>query len=641
MKKIFRIFFSLLLIFSVFGVVNVLAAEGVFKITNISVKEKSNGVTVNDVSLSEGVIVNNIIFTNEDDYIKYDITIKNNTSNKYKILSISDNNESNYLDYTYDDLSNVELDSNEEKTFNLTITYIQESDDLTILNQNVSLTLNYENEDGTTGSEVIGGNDNSNNTNISDSVTNPKTGDNIYLYIILGLISVGGLVITTVSSKKFAKGMMVIALASSLIIPFGVNADTDVFEIIFNNDIRDADVNITYNANGGKFSNNATKMVIPYKGSEIVKISHTENIDETGKKISNYGTDWYDDNIVGSDRGNSSLPHIITIPGATSLTVDIYYGGDTGEYSVCAVHEALTDYNDFSWNDGTYHDYYIEQDGTYEINGNTVTNIGHDQFTIDGDTVTFGFWSSGNEVVNGYGYYAVVRGFGAAAVTTYEEPTYEDFEFNGWYTDPECSNGNQFDFSNVTGDTEVYAKWKDVNVFELGDERCFGIGEDCFYVIGYQDDTHVKLLSKYPIELSSDRQQDTSSGFTNFSNSEYWASDGNNYPRDVYNENSLMYPHIEAYVDFLKTYNVNVTGRLLSVEDFDDLGITLTDDLYVHNALESAPSWLRGDYWTGVAGSSYGLYRFNGYGLYINGIDGGSVYGTSKVRPVIVLEVDN
>jgi hypothetical protein len=193
----------------------------------------------------------------------------------------------------------------------------------------------------------------------------------------------------------------------------------------------------------------------------------------------------------------------------------------------------------------------------------------------------------------------------------------------------------------VTGDTEVYAKWRDVNVFELGDERCFGIGEDCFYVIGYQDDTHVKLLSKYPIELSSDRQEDTSSGFTKFSNSEYWASDGNNYPRDVYNENSLMYPHIEAYVDFLKTYNVNVTGRLLSVEDFDDLGITLTGDLYVHDALESAPSWLRGDYWTGVAGSSYGLYRINGYGLYINGIDGGSVYGTSKVRPVIVLEVDN
>ena len=38
MKKVFRVLFSLLLVFSIFGVVNVLAAETIFSITDISVK---------------------------------------------------------------------------------------------------------------------------------------------------------------------------------------------------------------------------------------------------------------------------------------------------------------------------------------------------------------------------------------------------------------------------------------------------------------------------------------------------------------------------------------------------------------------------------------------------------------------------
>ena len=235
MKKVFRVLFSMLLVFSIFGVVNVLAEEVIFKITGFSVNEKSDKVTVNEVSLSEGQLINNVEFTYKDDYIKYDITVKNNTSDSYTIKSISDDNTSPYLKYTYDDLSDVKLDAGEEKTFNLTITYIQQVNTLKISDQAVKLTLTYESVDGSTGSEVIGGSDN--NGTISNNITNPKTGDNIYLYIILGLVSIGGLVITTVSKRRIAKSVMVIALVSSLIIPFGVSADSDNILVQFDNTI--------------------------------------------------------------------------------------------------------------------------------------------------------------------------------------------------------------------------------------------------------------------------------------------------------------------------------------------------------------------------------------------------------------------
>lgn len=235
-NNISRLLCTLLLIFSMFSVVNVLASEVIFQITKIEVKEKSDKVTVNDVSLSGGTITNDIVFTDEDDYITYNITIKNNTEDDYTVKSISDNNTSTYLKYTYDDLSNVKIESGKEKTFNMTITYIQETTDLTISDQSVSLTLTYEKEDATTGTETI---------------TNPKTGDNITLYIILGLVSVTGLVITSSSKKHLSKSLMVVAVASLVLIPIGVKANSDKFIIKFNNTIKEKEYIVTFNTNGG------------------------------------------------------------------------------------------------------------------------------------------------------------------------------------------------------------------------------------------------------------------------------------------------------------------------------------------------------------------------------------------------------
>ena len=234
-KNISRVLFSLLLIVSIFGAFNVLAEEVIFKITKIEVKEKSDKVKVNDVSLSGGSLINDIVFTDVNDYVKYDITIQNSSEDKYKILSITDDNDSPYLEYTYDDLSNVYINAGEEKTFNLTITYKQETSNITITDKAVSLILIYEKDDGTTGTETITNDDNNATTGEVKGVetTNPKTGDNVTTYIILGIISLVGLAITTVSKKHLSNVLSVIALASAVAIPLGVKADSNKFLISF------------------------------------------------------------------------------------------------------------------------------------------------------------------------------------------------------------------------------------------------------------------------------------------------------------------------------------------------------------------------------------------------------------------------
>ncbi|MBE6157182.1 MAG: BspA family leucine-rich repeat surface protein [Firmicutes bacterium] len=229
MKKLFKnismVLFSCLLVLSIFKTLNAVAEEVIFKITKIEVNEKSDGVIVNDVSVSNNKIKNDIIFSDIDEQITYNITINNNSNNDYIIKSISCDNNIDYLEYTYDDLSDVKIKSGEDKIFNLTIKYTSMSPGVNITNKPINLTLTYERTNGTTGTKKI-------STNGSEeTITNPKTGDNVVKYIILGIISLTGLVVTTVSKKHLSKSLMLIGLFSIISIPFGVKAVGDKFII--------------------------------------------------------------------------------------------------------------------------------------------------------------------------------------------------------------------------------------------------------------------------------------------------------------------------------------------------------------------------------------------------------------------------
>ena len=55
------------------------------------------------------------------------------------------------------------------------------------------------------------------------------------------------------------------------------------------------------------------------------------------------------------------------------------------------------------------------QSGSYTVNGNSLTSMGHVTLTIPGDSVTFAFRSDSSGYGQGYGYYAIVTGVESVA----------------------------------------------------------------------------------------------------------------------------------------------------------------------------------------------------------------------------------
>ena len=208
---------------------------------------------------------------------------------------------------------------------------------------------------------------------------------------------------------------------------------------------------LTFNANTGEYLDTSTTKTAIYYFDNYRKYSHTSNVDDTGLKISNYDNNWTNANIRGTNRTSSnSQAHVVTIPGASSITVDLYYNGESTSWDWVSVwagnYPSYTAASNYSSTGAvttamgglSTNKYGGNQSGSYTVNGNSLTNMGHTTLTIPGDTVTFGFKSDGSGYGQGYGYYAKITGIGLNMVPysgIYEEPKKEYYEFVGWNTE--------------------------------------------------------------------------------------------------------------------------------------------------------------------------------------------------------------
>ena len=259
------------------------------------------------------------------------------------------------------------------------------------------------------------------------------------------------------------------------------------------------------------------------------------------------------------------------------------------------------------------------------------------------------------------------------------KPTKEgDETFIGWFTEETYENmvtNNSIVEGNVT---DLYARWDkysivDGSIYTIG--SVIKIAKEEFYVLGQEDSTHVKLLSKWnlnvgnnPVGTADNLQNSSARGYRGsgtayatvpFSSSNYWfipqpmgelgaIAISPEYTYYAYTNEKVdgtykasIAEYVENYVDYLNSQGVSVTGKLINFSDLVDLGFYCSEYSGCHyypDVTEPSLNW--------IFQTSYWIGRANEDDFVLGIIDGGETqgysYGTSNkygVRPVILLRI--
>ena len=210
--------------------------------------------------------------------------------------------------------------------------------------------------------------------------------------------------------------------------------------------VKAAWLTVIYDANGSTFANGSKQNTVHYGEPtkvDEVKTSKTSNVSDDGTSYS------------GGYGNNQAVTNTISIPGAEQLTITITYATESTSFDwVCVYDKTVTP---------STSNYASSISG--KLGGSTKTTK---TFNISGDTVQFFFKSDGSND-SYFGYYATIKGAGTTIpciAGTYEEPTViaDGMRFEGWYTSPDCIDGNEFNLKNYSGEKTiitVYAKWKE------------------------------------------------------------------------------------------------------------------------------------------------------------------------------------
>ena len=187
--RIFTMLFALLFVVSLFFSISALAESKPLSITSASIIDKSEGVTGNITNYTDDEVNSNIEFHKLNDYATYKIDIKSNEDEEITITSITDDNNNEYVDYEYDKHENEKLSPGKTLNFESKAVYTKEVTDTSKRKQtiHVKFIIKYLKD----GKEKE-----------ADINVNPKTGDNIYISVILLIISSIGLVISITLEKK-------------------------------------------------------------------------------------------------------------------------------------------------------------------------------------------------------------------------------------------------------------------------------------------------------------------------------------------------------------------------------------------------------------------------------------------------------
>ncbi|MBP3840523.1 MAG: InlB B-repeat-containing protein [Bacilli bacterium] len=207
---------------------------------SIKIKEKSETITVATPGVTNNEITSNVTFNQIDDFVTFELNLKNNESEKYKIGSIKDNNKNENISIEYTFNENY-IKSGDTIPVTIKMRYKNKllNEEKVSLND-LQITISLVNEDGKSENLVI----------------NPATGDNIFHYLVLLIIALAGIVL--IIKNKRIKGFKVgnlLLLFAVLLISFSAFAK-EQFEMklkFTNIDIKGEfeEYNITINYDNG------------------------------------------------------------------------------------------------------------------------------------------------------------------------------------------------------------------------------------------------------------------------------------------------------------------------------------------------------------------------------------------------------
>ena len=440
MKKSKIIILFLLMLISIFKITNVKALEKNIKVTDISVKDKSTSITVVDPVITNNNITSNITFNEVDDFVMFNLKIKNNEKYKYKIESIKDNNTNTNIkiEYNYDE---DYIKANGTTIVTIKLTYKNKLINVEKININdLVLTITLSNEDENTSTITI---------------NNPKTSDSILKYLILLIISITGLIFIKkkVKYNRIKLGSILILLAIVLL-PFTIFAKEKYeLNIIFKDIVVMGEFekyNITINPQNGDtptikevtYGNTVGELPIPNKegytfekwldnnGNEVTEDTViTESIEINAK----YNINEYTINYVLNGGTVSNNPSKYTVE-----TSDITLNNPSKE-----------GYTFTGWTEGNSN---ILNKNIIIEKGSVGNKIYTAHYTINTYSVTF--MNEGN-------VYSTKNVNYNTRVSKPSNPVKEAYSFLGWYEDEDLTK--EYDFNTlVTNNIVLYAKYRDL-----------------------------------------------------------------------------------------------------------------------------------------------------------------------------------
>ena len=123
-------------------------------IVGMSILDKSDTVMADEPVISGNIINSRIEFNKLNDYVQYELTLKNNDSEKFRITSAYDNNSSEYIALTYDYSSDY-FAQGDVVPVTIKISYIKQLVNADLSLEDFSITISYENEAGEDGEVII------------------------------------------------------------------------------------------------------------------------------------------------------------------------------------------------------------------------------------------------------------------------------------------------------------------------------------------------------------------------------------------------------------------------------------------------------------------------------------------------------